>query len=249
MTTHSQSQLGRRSFVLASAGIGLAVLTSCMSSDALARATVSGGGSGKLLDLPKRLVRSAHTPQPVQAPATAASEASRPARPNIVARSTWGGTEPEANHYPMPNIGRLTVHHTGANTRALGATDLQTVQRIEDYHRETLGWACIGYHFLIGYDGTVYEGRPLAVQGAHVRDHNEGNLGVSLIGNYDQEAPSPDMLASLRFVLDSARQRYHLPSAAIHGHRDFAPTTCPGDQLYAWLCGYRQECADTTVVA
>ena len=141
----------------------------------------------------------------------------------------------------MPRISCLTVHHTGADTRALGASDLQTVQRIENYHRVSLGWACIGYHFLIADDGTIYEGRPLSIQGAHVRDANAGNIGVAIIGDCHCQSPSPAQLATLDYVLHAAVQRYRLRPDRIYGHRDLAATTCPGDHLYAWLHTWRND--------
>jgi len=135
----------------------------------------------------------------------------------------------------MGQVRRLTVHHTGANTRALGLSDLQAVQRIETYHRDERGWACVGYHFLIGDDGLIYEGRPLAMQGAHVRDANEGNIGISCIGVFDQELPSPAQLRSLSWLLGRLRQHIGLSAQTVYGHRDLSPSTCPGDALYAWL--------------
>ena len=46
----------------------------------------------------------------------------------------------------------------------------------ERVHRLHLsyGYQGLGYHFLIGADGQIYEGRPLALQGAPVRDDNRG---------------------------------------------------------------------------
>lgn len=237
----ARTRITRRGVVLGglSAGLGLVAAGTLPSSAArLPRAalvSVPRRRSAPAGSAPDRAVGSAGSrPGMVEAPPP-------PPAPSFVRRANWTDRAPAANHNPMPRIGRLTVHHTGADTRALGATDLQTVQRIEGYHREQLGWACVGYHFLIGEDGTIYEGRPLALQGAHVRDANRGNLGVSLIGDCHQQPPSPHQLASLSFVLDAARRRYHLRPDQVFGHRDLAPTTCPGDQLYAWLRTWRSD--------
>lgn len=42
----------------------------------------------------------------------------------------------------------------------------------------------VGYNFLIGQDGTIYEGRALKSEGAHVRGHNPGNIGIAFLGDY-----------------------------------------------------------------
>ena len=252
-------RVSRRGMVLAglSAGVGLMAAAALP----IGIAGLRRGRAGRS-PMPARpaVARTAVTPveaapaapaaPPPQATPVNTAEATVPT-PDFVRRHAWTERGPADNHLAMPRIGRLTVHHTGADTRALGATDLQTVQRIEHYHRDQLGWACIGYHFLIGADGTIYEGRPLALQGAHVRDANRGNLGVSLIGDCHSQTPSPQQLASLQYLLDHARRRYRLSPTDIFGHRDLAPTTCPGDQLYAWLGTYRRElgASDGTILA
>lgn len=52
----------------------------------------------------------------------------------------------------------------------------------------------IGYHFIIGGDGKVYEGRPWYKVGAHTKYHNKFSLGIALIGDYDKDCPDPAML-------------------------------------------------------
>lgn len=177
---------------------------------------------------PPVVVASPH-PAPATPPPPAATALT------YIRRAEWGGTAPETNCQALGRVHRLTIHHTGADSRALGASDWQTVQRIEDYHRNHRGWACIGYHFLIGADGAIYEGRPLSLQGAHVMDQNQGNLGIACIGAFDAELPESAQLRSLARLVEALRERLHLPVTAIHGHRDLSPSTCPGDALYAWM--------------
>jgi len=236
--------MSRRGVILAGASLGVGLAALGLSGLVRAQRTVPVVAADARL---RRAVPAAPRKASAAAGRAARSAADLPTRPDRAAapervvapsyrtRGTWGGTAPAPNHDPMPRIGCLTVHHTGADTRSLGASDLQTVQRIEHYHRDVLGWACIGYHFLIGFDGTIYEGRPVAIQGAHVRDANRGNLGVALIGDCHRQAASPAQLTSLDYVLRSACRRYRFGPARVYGHRDLAPTTCPGDQLYRWL--------------
>ena len=161
-------------------------------------------------------------------------------QPTVLRREEWTPLAPADNHRALGTVNRLTVHHTGADTRSMGVPDIVTVQRIEAYHRDELGWACIGYHFLIGHDGTIYQGRPLDVQGAHVRDDNEGNLGVSLIGKFDEAPPSDEQLRSLAYVLADAELYFGIGRRQVFAHRELSPTTCPGDQLFRWLQHYRR---------
>jgi hypothetical protein len=136
----------------------------------------------------------------------------------------------------MGAITRITLHHTaklpGMDTR----TDAELVRGIQAFHQDGRGWADIGYHWVLGRDGNVYQGRSTAVQGAHAgAGHNGHNLGISVIGDFDAHLPTPRVLRTLRLFLGSRMRRYGIPPARVYGHRDFKPTDCPGDRLYAWL--------------
>ena len=53
-----------------------------------------------------------------------------------------------------------------------------------------LGWDDIGYNFLVGEDGNVYEGRGWAHVGAHTKHYNKISLGASVIGDYMKKLPN-----------------------------------------------------------
>ncbi|EMQ2877340.1 N-acetylmuramoyl-L-alanine amidase, partial [Vibrio navarrensis] len=55
------------------------------------------------------------------------------------------------------------------------------VSEIRAWHRAK-GWRDIGYHWVITRQGELQAGRPMTQQGAHVRGHNQGNIGICLIG-------------------------------------------------------------------
>ncbi len=156
----------------------------------------------------------------------------------MVQRVAWTSVAPSSNHRPMNGIRRITVHHTGEYDGMAGRSDVQVLQAMDRFHRQQRGWAAIGYHFIIGRDGTVYEGRPLTMQGAHVGGHNEHNLGITLVGDFHRSQPSPAQLASLQRLLDVMRRRFSVGREQIFGHRDLAPSICPGDRLYEWLQNY-----------
>lgn len=43
-------------------------------------------------------------------------------------------------------------------------------------------FADIGYNFMIGGDGNIYEGRGWHKQGAHTSGYNRGSIGIAYIG-------------------------------------------------------------------
>ena len=44
---------------------------------------------------------------------------------------------------------------------------MSRVRGTQNYHMDSLGWSDIGYNYLIGDDGRIYEGRGPWRQGAH----------------------------------------------------------------------------------
>jgi len=142
----------------------------------------------------------------------------------------------------------ITIHHT---YRPLGANppdpeqDKEKVRNIQQYH-VSKRWGDVGYHFLIGSDGTVYEGRPLGYTGTHAPP-NYGNIGVNVIGDFHEaEYPSSLQLESLVRLISWLSDKFDInPTAeitlfrqsnlAVCGHRDWNQTSCPGDKLYVLL--------------
>ena len=101
---------------------------------------------------------------------------------------------------------------------------------------EGRGWAEIGYHFLIGETGAIYEGRALQVRGTHVEEHNTGTVGVCLIGDFNFEPPAErQVTAALRLIRWLAAE---LGLTHLAGHSEFNPATdCPGAHtLPYWTC-------------
>lgn len=181
---------------------------------------------------------------PASAPGEPAPEAAVEAAAGgyqLVPRSAWAREPVKGNNNPMGKVLRLTVHHTGEHAGLVGLPDVEVIQRIEHYHRSPKpngrGWACIGYHYLVGKDGRVYEGRPAQYQGAHVSGANENNLGISVIGDFMNHLPSPVQLAALTAFVADMQRKYQVSARRVHGHRDLGNSECPGDRLYAWLRG------------
>ena len=53
------------------------------------------------------------------------------------------------------------------------------------------GWGDVGYNYMIGPGGQIYECRSLAYDGAHVAGHNAGNIGIAarIMASVLPEAP------------------------------------------------------------
>ncbi len=168
-----------------------------------------------------------------------------PWRDTLVPRAYWAMGQPVASRMDrMTTIRYITVHHDGMDsfrdTRRQASAD--RIELIRRRHRAR-GWGDIGYHFVVYRGGGVWEGRPLIYQGAHVKDHNPGNVGLVLLGNFDEHAPRPAQLKALRSHLGALMETYHIPAKGVQTHQEWpgARTACPGRNLQRYLNSLRRS--------
>ncbi len=175
-------------------------------------------------------------PAPFQAKITCA-------KPAVVERATWGARPPKSSYTPHTPQ-RLIVHHSYQPDQAKykGAA---TIRGIQNYHMDDpkTSWADIGYHFLIGPDGVIYQGRPEGVVGAHCSP-NTNSVGICVIGNYDPNCDqlNPQIETSLLNLLSWLASTYRIdPNTSLFGHCDFATKSCPGATIYQKLPQYKAQ--------
>ena len=84
---------------------------------------------------------------------------------------------------------------------------------------------------LVYLDGTVHEGRPLEIQGAHCRGQNKNSIGIAYVGGIDKvnfkpkDTRTEEQKEALVDMLEFFKIAH--PEAVIYGHRDFASKACP----------------------
>ncbi len=147
---------------------------------------------------------------------------------NIVGRSGWGA-QPARSVTPLSpgRVELFVVHHTTGTYAGP-----ETVRSIQRFHMQDRGWADVGYNFLVGSDGTVFEGCGWSRVGAHARNKNSVSIGVAYIG--DGRLPvSDEVRRSLAWLAQEADRRFG--SLRRVGHRDVGSTVCPGDVLYGFV--------------
>ncbi len=153
--------------------------------------------------------------------------------PRIIPRAEWGFTGWATTPSRVATSQRtgFFVHYEGG-TSTRGATGPGVPRAIHAYHR-SLGWAGIGYSWVVTQDGAIYEGRGWDYSGAHCPGHNTSAWAVQVhIGGDDQ--PSDAALTSARWLYDQGCARAGR-TLTKYGHRDGISTSCPGDRLYAWV--------------
>lgn len=207
-----------------------------------------------------------------QAPLGAAEAAV--GRPTIISRAGWGADESlrRGTASYTGSAGVAVIHHTASTNSYSGQSGaMSQLRSIYAYHTRSLGWADIGYNFLVDKEGRIYEGRAggvdRPVQGAHSGGFNSGTFGVSALGNYEQTTAPTAMVEGIARLIawkqsiqyGNTRGTTTLTSAGggtarfpkgskvtvnnIIGHRDVGLTACPGANLYGHLATIRQRAA------
>uniref|UniRef100_A0A8C5I3M6 N-acetylmuramoyl-L-alanine amidase-like n=2 Tax=Gouania willdenowi TaxID=441366 RepID=A0A8C5I3M6_GOUWI len=157
--------------------------------------------------------------------------------PQVISRCQWGAQPFRGTPIPLSlPLPFLYIHHTEnpsepCLTFEKCASDMRAIQR---YHQDERGWSDIGYSFVIGSEGHIFEGRGWEIQGRHTKGHNSIGYGVSVIGNYNSTLPSVE-------AMDLIRHRFYqcavdggglMANFTLHGHRQVVATDCPGDAFF-----------------
>lgn len=119
----------------------------------------------------------------------------------------------------LDKIKRIILHHSGV-------TVLQSVEVIHNYHKNTNGWAGIGYHFYVRKDGSIYKGRDVEYVGAHASGSNSDSIGICCEGDFEQEEMNETQKNSLKELVIYLKDKYNI--STVQGHKEVCSTDCPG---------------------
>lgn len=182
-------------------------------------------------------------------------------------RSSWGADLAPKTSFQYEQVKFILVHHTETSNNY--GDPRPVIRSVYAYHTSAAKrWGDVAYHFFVGSDGSVWEGRAGSLDGPVVADATGGNQGwaqlVCLIGNHISSPPTEAAQASLISVLKWITWRYRLDTdpaatvdyvsrgsnrfasgttvetAVISGHRDATYTDCPGDAAYRLLPTWRR---------
>ena len=164
--------------------------------------------------------------------AAAAGPADMILPPNVRSREAWGAAPPVQPYVPQTPKA-VSLHHTGAHWGGNPGPE-QYLKNIQHFHtgpqRE---WEDIAYHYLVDLDGVIWAGRPPTVRGnPSIYYDPTGLVLISFLGDFSYQEPNEAQLKSSAETAAWLMKKFNMPSTTVTGHRDHAPTTCPGDNLY-----------------
>lgn len=164
--------------------------------------------------------------------------------PKIIPRAEWQALEARPFREQKPV--RFTIHHSAVHftKERDAATHIKNIQTWG--MGEARNWTDIPYHFIIDPKGTIFEGRNLLVEGESNTNYDtSGHVQINLLGNFEEQEPTAEQLQSAVALIAWLSHRHGIPTGTIKAHKDFAPTLCPGKNLYRLVeNGWFQRKAD-----
>jgi peptidoglycan hydrolase-like protein with peptidoglycan-binding domain len=115
---------------------------------------------------------------------------------------------------------RIILHHAAVSNCS--------VDDVDRWHKNK-GWTCIGYHFFVRKDGSIYRGRREEAIGAHAYGSNTDSIGICAEGNFENETMGDVQKQALKELVAYLKNKYKI--STVQKHKDVCVTSCPGDKF------------------
>ena len=160
----------------------------------------------------------------------------------VISRSQWNAQSTQCSN-PENDWYRMAIHHVASQQTYNGSVEAR-VQALQAWAISSGNYCDLPYQYLVGYDGTLWEGRPINMySGATGGGNNNGNIAISFIGCYDQSACQSSfgffdyetdiMMARARELIQTLSIEHSITvnSTNIKAHKDWPnnSTVCPGN--------------------
>lgn len=155
--------------------------------------------------------------------------------PRVASSDSAGGADMRLR---IPHrIMHVTLHHTGdARPLMPGEDPVRRLRGLQSWGATDRNWWDVPYHYLLGVDGSIFEGRDWHYMGETNTSYNPGgHFLISAIGNYEVQEATPATLAAIADLMAWALDKFDLPLSVIGGHYNYAQTGCPGKNLRKYL--------------
>jgi hypothetical protein len=121
-------------------------------------------------------------------------------------------------------INKLILHCSDSDN-----PDHDNIETIRRWHVEERGFVDVGYHFFIRKDGTVEEGRPIQLMGAHCANHNLRSIGICLGGKHQF---TDIQFNAAKKLCEALIYRFKIKKSEIYPHSHFNRNkSCPNFNL------------------
>lgn len=153
----------------------------------------------------------------------------------ILDRTSWKAENPRPFKPQVPT--RIVVHHEGTFFDTTKQDPKEHIHHIQTWGMgKDRNYTDVPYHYFIDLSGIIYEGRNAFTQGeSNLNENVDGQLQITLLGNFDEQQPTAKQLHSLISLLELSCRKYSIPADSIKMHKDYAVTQCPGKNLVKYF--------------
>ncbi|XP_057649864.1 peptidoglycan recognition protein 4-like isoform X3 [Chionomys nivalis] len=152
--------------------------------------------------------------------------------PRIVPRSAWGAREAHCSKMALPAKYVIILHSAGRTCSKPDECRL-LVRDLQSLFLDRLNACDIGYNFLVGQDGGVYEGVGWNSQGSRTDGYDDIALSITFMGVFTGSSPNEAALEAAQDLIQCAVDKGYLtPNYLLMGHSDVSNTLSPGQALY-----------------
>ncbi|WP_435107361.1 peptidoglycan recognition protein family protein [Nocardiopsis synnemataformans] len=156
-----------------------------------------------------------------------------PRPPKYVSRADLGWPTCPATR-ANPRSG-LVIHYDSANQNLASKPHSECIaywKRTRRFHMgPSRGWVCIGYSWMACSHGYVLEGRGLYKTQAAQPGGNTSHYSCTLATG-PTDIITPEQINAVRELRQWLMEPETSIAGTVLGHRDFVPTSCPGDRAY-----------------
>ncbi|XP_039149411.1 peptidoglycan-recognition protein LC isoform X7 [Drosophila simulans] len=152
----------------------------------------------------------------------------------VISIRGWGGMPTRGKLEPLNlPVSKVIISETPPEMCKTQESCSYWARVTQSRHMDTFNWGQIGYNFLVGGDGRIYEGRGWNYMGAHTRDNNNNSIGISFLGTFRRQEPTQKSLEACQLLIaQGVRLKKLKPDYQLLGHRQNTGTLMPGEELY-----------------
>ncbi|XP_044733348.1 uncharacterized protein LOC123295951 [Chrysoperla carnea] len=162
----------------------------------------------------------------------------------IVPRLNWSGqrVNDKCTDLHMP-VKLIVISHTESTNCSTYFECVQQCLEVLKKHTINHGLIDIGYNFLIGGDGSIYEGRGFYKEGHHTMNFNNISFGIAFIGNFEKIKASEKQIESAQYLINiSVEMELVTRNHKVNGALQLMPTTSPGKKLFEQIQKWPDWC-------
>uniref|UniRef100_Q9GNK5-3 Isoform y of Peptidoglycan-recognition protein LC n=1 Tax=Drosophila melanogaster TaxID=7227 RepID=Q9GNK5-3 len=152
----------------------------------------------------------------------------------VISIKGWGGMPTRGNLKPLKlPVSKVIISETPPEICTTQDSCSYWTRVTQSRHMDTFNWSQVGYNFLVGGDGRIYEGRGWNYMGDHTRDNNNNSIGITFLGTFRRQEPTPKSLEACQLLIaQGVRLKKLKPDYQLLGHRQITGTLMPGEELY-----------------